>query len=279
MRQLTIFFETSKGKRVKNMIIGLGAAVVMMGALFKLESWPFASAMLIAGLSVEAFIFALQGLLPPHKDYYWEKLYPDLDVSPEEEEAKKGGHAEAKSFKSKSITEELDSVLEKAKIESELLERLGANLGKLGTNIEKLNDIGDAGVATQEYSENARQASKALTEMKNAYMNATEAVSGLASMTTETKSYQEEVGKVSKNLSALNAMYEMELQDTGNHLKTMKDFSTSLSSALSNLNESVEDTKTYKTEMQNLSKNLSSLNQVYGNMLGAMTMGRPGGTN
>jgi gliding motility-associated protein GldL len=276
MRQLTIFFETSKGKRVKNMIIGLGASVVMMGALFKLESWPGASIMLIAGLSVEAFIFALQGLLPPHKDYYWEKLYPDLDVSPEEEEVKKGG-VEGKSFKSKSVTEELDAMLEKANLETALLERLGTNLGKFGTNLEKLNDLSDAGVVTQEYSENARQASAALADMKNAYVGATEAVSGLANMTGETRAYQDEITKVSKNLSALNAMYEMELQDTGTHLKTMKDFSQSMSSAMTNLQESVSFTETYKHEMESLSRNLTQLNQVYGNMLSAMSVGRPGG--
>ncbi|MDV7402912.1 gliding motility protein GldL, partial [Arthrospira platensis SPKY1] len=61
------------------MIIGIGAAVVLLGALFKLESWEGASTMLIIGLSVEAFIFAFLGIIGPEKDYYWEKLYPGLD--------------------------------------------------------------------------------------------------------------------------------------------------------------------------------------------------------
>ena len=73
-------FLKSKGfKYVKNLIIGLGAAVVLLGALFKLESWPYASEMLIAGLCTEAFIFAFLGIVGPEKDYYWEKLYPGLD--------------------------------------------------------------------------------------------------------------------------------------------------------------------------------------------------------
>jgi len=74
-------FLKSKGfKYLKNLIIGLGAAVVLMGALFKLESWEYASEMLIAGLSIEAFIFAFLGIIGPEKDYYWEKLYPGLDT-------------------------------------------------------------------------------------------------------------------------------------------------------------------------------------------------------
>ena len=125
MGKLAIFFETSAGKRVKNVIIGVGAAVVMMGALFKLQHWPGAGPMLIAGLSTEAFIFALQGILPPHKDYYWEKMYPGIDVSPEEEEMRKGKHvAEGHGKAGGSITQQLDDMLEQANIEQDLLDRL-----------------------------------------------------------------------------------------------------------------------------------------------------------
>src|SRR6185295_8574413 len=95
MKRLSIFFETERGKRVKNMIIGLGASVVLLGALFKLQHWNGASEMLIVGMCTEAFIFALLGILPPHNDYYWEKIYPDLHISPHEEEAH-GGHGAAK---------------------------------------------------------------------------------------------------------------------------------------------------------------------------------------
>jgi gliding motility-associated protein GldL len=77
---------------------------------------------------------------------------------------------------------------------------------------------------------------------------------------------------VSKNLAQLNAIYELELQDTNSHLKTMNKFYGSITQAMNNLTESVEDTKRYKTEISDLAKNLSNLNQVYGNMLSAMTM-------
>ena len=73
------FFKSKGFKYIKNLLIGVGAAVVLMGALFKLESWEGASQMLIIGLTVEAGIFLMLGLLGPEKDYYWEKLYPGLD--------------------------------------------------------------------------------------------------------------------------------------------------------------------------------------------------------
>ena len=73
------FVKTNWFKYLKNLIIGFGASVVMLGALFKLESWEGASMMLIIGLGTEAFIFLFLGLIGPEKDFYWEKLYPGLD--------------------------------------------------------------------------------------------------------------------------------------------------------------------------------------------------------
>ncbi len=73
-------FIKSKGfKYLKNLIIGVGAAVVMIGALMKILSHPLGNTMITAGLLTEAFLFAMLGILPPEKDYYWEKLYPGLD--------------------------------------------------------------------------------------------------------------------------------------------------------------------------------------------------------
>ena len=90
MNSISLFFETKQGKYIKNLIIGLGASVVLMGALFKIQHWPGAGPMLTAGMLTEAFIFALLGLLPPHKDYYWERFYPNIDENPHVEAYKKG---------------------------------------------------------------------------------------------------------------------------------------------------------------------------------------------
>ncbi len=268
MRKLAIFFESEKGKRVKNMIIGLGAAVIMMGALFKLESWPGASIMLIAGLSIEAFIFALQGILPPHKDYYWEKIYPELDISPEVEGE---GHGHSQAFKG-SITEQLDEMLESSNIESKLIERLGQNLGKLGDNVEKLADIGDVSLATNEYSAKAREATVALSQMKDAYTGATESIKALGNASTDAQNFHTQMQMVTKNLSALNSIYEVELQDATTHIAAINKFYGTLADSTETLNASLSDARSYKEQLGQLSKNLASLNTVYGNMLSAMAI-------
>jgi gliding motility-associated protein GldL len=267
MRKLAIFFESEKGKRVKNVIIGIGAAVVMMGALFKLESWPGASAMLIVGLSVEAFIFALQGILPPHKDYYWEKIYPELDISPEVEGESEGHYA-----KKGSITEQLDEMLENANVESKLIERLGHNLGRLGDNIEKLAEIGEVSLATNEYAAKTREATVALSQMKEAYTGATESIRALANSTSDAQNFHTQMQLVTKNLASLNSIYEVELQDASTHIASINKFYSSLAEATENLKDTVSDAKVYKEQMGLLARNLSSLNNVYGNMLSAMAI-------
>ena len=268
MKSIQRFFETMQGKRIKNLIIGVGAGIVMMGALFKIQHWPGAGYMLTAGLTTEALIFTLQGILPPHKDYYWEKLYPDLDVSPEIE-ADKGG-VEAEQEKG-SVTKQLDEMLEEANVETEAIQRLGKNLEQLDQNISQLSDMSDAANVTSEYSEKTREAAQSLEEMKNAYSEATKSASELSSASEGTKEYQEQIQAITKNLSSLNAMYETELQDTNNHLKTMNQFHDNLEAVMSNISDSVEDTKKYKEEVAQLSKNLTQLNTIYGNMLTAMS--------
>ncbi len=136
--------------RLKNFILGAGASVVLVGALFKILHWEGADIMLQIGMFTEAFIFLLLGVLPPHKDYHWEKIYPGLDIAPDVEYKKKTGLAkgEAKG----TVTQQLDKMLEEAKVEKELIHRLGTNLQRFGENLEKLNDVTDAGAATQEYS-------------------------------------------------------------------------------------------------------------------------------
>lgn len=259
----------SKGfKYIKNLILGVGASIVMVGALFKILHWPGANEMLMVGMFTEAFIFALLGILPPEQHYYWEKIYPNLDKAPDTAQIKK---SKAIGADKGTISQQLDKMLDDAKVETQLIERLGTNLQRFGENLEKMNDVVDAGAATNEYSAKAKEAASALTEMKHAYGEATAAVSELSRVSEDTKGYHEQVQLVSKNLAALNAVYELELQDTNNHLKAMNKFYGSLSGAMDNMHASVDDARKYKEEIAVLSKNLTELNKVYGNMLGAMT--------
>src|SRR5690606_24822351 len=141
------FFETKQGRYFKNLIIGLGASVVLLGALFKIQHWPFAGPMLTAGMLTEAFIFALLGLLPPHKDYYWERYYPNLDENPHIEAYRKGNKPGQNKL-GMSASRSLDQMLEDAQITPANLSKLSDNFQRFGNVVEQVKDITDVTAAT-----------------------------------------------------------------------------------------------------------------------------------
>jgi len=128
----------------------------------------------------------------------------------------------------------------------------------------------DATVATKEYATRVRTAAGSLDKINEAYATTVEAISHMANATADAQSYHQQVQTITKNLGALNAVYEMELQDANNHLKSMNKFYGSLTMAMENLTDASRDTEQFKAEVSNLTKNLHSLNNVYGNMLNAM---------
>jgi len=262
------FYKTKGFKYLKNLLIGLGAAFIIIGALLKILHHPWANAVLIYAMVGEALIFAVQAFIPPDNDYYWEKLYPGLDKHGSKMEAVKSGRAVGVG-----TTQRLDAALSGAGVNEDLIKRLGKHLNSLGNNLSQLSDVANTTSATSEYSKQAKEAAKALSQVKVAYQNAAVVANDLATASTDTKKYHSQVQLASDNLAKLNAVYELELQDTNNHLKALNKFYSHLTSAIDNLNESVEDTNKYKHQMASLANNLTSLNTIYGNMLNAMSMG------
>jgi len=258
-------FENAGFKYLKNIIIGVGAAVIMLGALGKITHQNVLGinpdTMLFYGLWIEAIIFLIQGLVPPKKDYYWEKLYPKLD--------KYGGGVDGAVAKigGKSQTAELDKMLSNSKINQTTIDGFGKSLNNFGSSIDRLSNVTETVSATNEYNAKAKEAAQALTQVKDAYSKAAAVAGTLSISAAETKGYQDQVVQVTKNLSALNAVYELELSDTNSHLKNMNKYYSNLSVAMKNLDDSLEDTQKYKEQMAGLTKNLSRLNTVYGNIM------------
>jgi gliding motility-associated protein GldL len=292
MKKLILYFETEKGAKTKNMITCIGAAVVILGALFKITHWPGAMAMLILGMSVEAVLFVMFGVLPPHKEYHWEKYYPGLDISPHAEHEYEGeehhsdeshghqavAHAEpaaaeavAADTADKSLAMQLDEALSEAAIGPDIIESLGHNLERLGSGLNTLGNMTDVGAATKEFSDKAMGAAQGLEKMGVAYQSATDAANNLATVANEANSYKESMVKLSSNLNALNEMYQMELENGSNTFKSIDNFYSSVNTIMTSLEASAEDTKRYKEEVSTLVNNISSLNNVYGNMLSAMS--------
>lgn len=268
------FFESKKFKTIMKFVYGWGGAVVIVGAMFKIQHWPGATIMLIGGLGIEACIFILSSFEPLHADPDWTLVYPEL-VLGDNEDMLDDDELPAVSRKGQGgVTQELDKMLGEANIDSALLERLGDGMRALGENAIQLKGVTTAAVATDSYVSSLQDASDRVSKLSESYERASEAISGMTSSTEEGASFGEQMQKVSTNLAALNNVYELQLKGSSSHLEATEKFQSQVTDMMQNLSDSVEDTRMYKENMSMLSKNLTDLNNVYGNMLKAMTISR-----
>lgn len=267
------FLHTKKGKIVMNFVYGMGAAIVIVGAMFKIMHWAGANEMLIVGLSTEAVIFAISAFDPPAEDLDWTLVYPELaGLSGDEHGSGRTGGGVGNIVLKDSVTQELDKMLAEAKIGPELLESLGTSIKRLGDNTNQLADISGASLATDEYVKSVSNASQTVSKLSDSYVKAAESLTGLSVSNSDGQSYGEQLQRVSKNLSALNNVYELQLEGSKDYLEATSKVYGNIAELLNTLGSSVEDTKRYKSEIARLGDNLTALNTVYGNMLTAMNV-------
>ena len=257
---------SKKWKNFMAKLYGIGAAIVIVGALFKIQHWPLASFFLILGLSTEAIIFFFSAFEPPHEDPDWSLVYPELAT---------GEKAEGDDFKKedqRSITEQLDDMLESAKIEPELIASLGDGMRSLSDQAKQMGQITGAASATNEYANSLKTATQKVDSLSDSYARASESLVGLTQSAEAGRSAGESLQKMSGNLTALNEMYELQLRAGREKLEAANQMFAGMAEMMTNLNNSVNDTKRYKENIAELSDNLAKLNTVYGNMLAAMTI-------
>ena len=265
----------SKGwKNFMAKLYGIGAAIVIVGAMFKIMHWPGAGPMLVVGLSTEAVIFLFSAFEPIHEDPNWELVYPELALGHSDELDHNQLPTSSRGGKGSGVTDQLDKMLEEAKIDSKLLERLGEGMSALADNASQLKGVSSAAAATDSYVSSLQAASDKVSALSEAYERASVSISGMTSSSQEGESFGEQMQKVSRNLAALNNVYELQLKGSSNHLEATEKFQSQVVEMMQNLSDSTEDTRRYKENMAMLSKNLTDLNSVYGNMLKAMTISR-----
>ena len=248
-------------------IYGIGAAIVIVGAMFKILHLPGAGAMLGIGLSTEAVIFFLSAFEPKHKEPDWAKVYPELaddyDGPPAVPSASRAPQATG-------VSASMDKMMAEAKVGPDLVKSLGDGMRNLADSAKKMSNLGDAALASNDYANNAKQASKTLVEMNKSYSTAMEAMTAMADATKDAKEYHSQVQSVTKSLSALNALYEMELKDSQSHTKALNKFYSNVTEALEGMADAGKETAAFQQELNKLTTNIASLNKVYGGMLTAM---------
>ena len=182
-------FVKSKGfKYFKNLMIGVGAAFVLAGALFKLESWEGASEMLILGMGIEIFIFLMLGVLGPDADYYWDKLYPGL--------ADYGSRIQP-------LTAGPQNNIDMGTpLHGDVIER---QLGGMLTELQSMSKSLGALKALQEVDFSGTQ--EQVKTMSNFYTKLNEAMADMAKSSDDVKAYKDQMASLNQNLGSLNTVY------------------------------------------------------------------------
>ncbi len=327
---LTEITQSHAFKNIMAKVYGLGASVVIVGALFKIMHWPGAGPMLIMGLSTEAVIFFISAFEPLQEEVDWSLVYPILGGASTEDEieypepmgGRKGevhtGRGELRTKGGMDVPEteaiqKFNDMLDKAN-ENGIFDKFGESLTELNGKVSQISDISDAALATNEYSQNMRKAAETVENFSENYQKSVESVSESAQhlsdsykQSAETISYSVEnlsdsygkaaqkvnegndevanayqhlvqsmdldfselkagngeygtkITELNKNLSALNAIFELQLNEAD------------LDKMMDDLNRSVEESNKYAGEITKLRKNLQALNTIYGNMLSAMS--------
>lgn len=237
--------------------VSFGASIVILGALFKIVHHPLADTFLWVGLIAEAVIFAIYGLLY--------MVYPPVkDASHDEEQFSVAG------LKSRATLGAMDKMLAEADITPDTMKRLGDGFKQLNTTVTGMNGIGDTINATADFTNKTREVTGQLDKVKDAYVMAAGSVGAFNEATSGAKQFHDQVQVLTKNLSSLNTIYELELQESNNHLKALNSFYGQLTETSKSMLGSAEDAKRVQEQIGHLAGNLGKLNNIYGNMLTAM---------
>ncbi|MCF0190720.1 MAG: gliding motility protein GldL [Marinilabiliaceae bacterium] len=269
---LTEFVTSPAYKKFMAYVYGFGAAIAILGALFKILHLPGASIMLIAGLGVEAIIFALSSFEPPHEMPDWSLVYPELIGL--ESDPEKDVHARRSGSSSNNLVgggSELSALLNAGAIEQKTIDELSMGVKKLANTTSQMADLSDAAVATKAYINNVKVASDSMNQMtavQSTVVDASNKFSETYNKFNNTFAQQaDESAQMTSNIKAVNEAYAKQLQTVTSQLESSKGLTNGLSSISAEIQASVEGVKEYRQQIASLSKTVGELNSIYGNML------------
>lgn len=201
--------QNKSSKKLMNMVYGLGASVVILGALFKIMHWPFGNEMLILGLIVEALVFAVSAFEPVDDEVDWSLVYPELA----------GGEGNGRSEMvvqhndetEASLSKKLDEMLREAKIDSELMGSLGESIRNFEGAAKSMSPTVEAMASQKKYSEEMSLAAAQMESLNNIYKIQVESAARQSEINEAVAEnagrLNEQMESLATNLSSLNGVY------------------------------------------------------------------------
>lgn len=263
-------------KKAMPYLYGIGASIVIIGALFKIQHYPGSGFMLGLGLGVEALIFFVSSFEKPvaEKHYNWENVFPEIvyqnDLRMNHDIHKRNGGGI-----SKLIEEGFHNALGGVKIDDKLAESLNKGLSNLKESVDNLNKITSTAVSTEEFNKSMSNAVNSANKLSSVYSVAADDFSkfskGFGDATNvNVGGFVEQIKNVSSNLSALNSMYELQLKQKKGQEDLESKMNESYKLITASLEQSAQATVTFKKETESMSQKMAALNGIYGNMLSAL---------
>jgi hypothetical protein len=307
MASIADITASSTWKKFMAKLYGWGASIVIIGALFKIQHWKFSGLFLTIGLLTEAVIFFFSAFEPLHEELDWTLVYPELAGMSEQDEIEEMKEVGV-GFGGRPI-ERIETLLGDASLNEDTLKNIGTGLQKLNLAASGIAEISDATSATQEFLKNikaaagsvgnmnetygstvqsikdsagvlataylasAEQVAQSGTEVAGSYQKIADTLKGEHEIISQNgRTHEQHLEALNKNLSALNAVYELQVKEGSDHLKGTQKVYSGIEDMISKLKDSIDETSRYKEEVVKLRDNLSSLNNIYGNMLSAMNV-------
>ncbi|MEL0645338.1 MULTISPECIES: gliding motility protein GldL [unclassified Olleya] len=191
-----------------NMVYGIGAAIVIIGALFKIQHWPYGSLILTIGMIVEAIVFTLSAFEKQGGELDWALVYPELAGG--QATTKKAAKEEPKDAEGL-LSKKLDNLLREAKIDGELMSSLGASIKNFEGAAKGISPTVDSMAATKKYGEEMSLAAAQMESLNSLYKVQMESASRQASINEEAvenaTKLKEQMQSLASNLSSLNGVY------------------------------------------------------------------------
>lgn len=278
--KLEMFLASRKGRRFLNVAYSWGAAIVILGALFKLLHWPFGNQMLFIGMMTEFLVFFISGLEKPEEQYRWEQVFPDLlSINPldrqeieehrkyltrksqevkkriqeyeeEEEEEKRGNVSERDDFTEKDTPRSFN--VEGVQLPEDDVDRLSKSLKRLDEAVNRLATLGEISATTVENSRIFAESQENLGK--------------------ETQLYQQRISDLNKTMTSLNEVYSSQLRDISNQVEAIDEINRRLDGIRYAYQSSQLDSESFRRENSLMIQRIRELNQVYARLLEAMTV-------
>ncbi|MCH3880760.1 MULTISPECIES: type IX secretion system motor protein PorL/GldL [Tenacibaculum] len=199
--------QSKSTKKLFNMAYGIGAAVVILGALFKILHWPYGNEVLMVGMIVEAIVFFISAFEPVEDDLDWTKVYPELAGAESSSLSGDASPADAQSL----LSQKLDNMLSEAKLDAGLMSRLGDGIKNFENAAQGLTSASETVSSTNKYNEQMSLAAVKMEQLNSLYVNQVESAQKQSELNSEmvanASRLQEQMDSLATNLSSLNGVY------------------------------------------------------------------------